>query len=320
MTIRVHYNCGFSEDRITAYRSAVVIYNPAARGLHGRRRTRLERALEILENAGHTVRAVATERPGSGTELARRAVENGADLIVAVGGDGTLNEALNGVAGSGIPLAVLPAGTANVLATELRLGSLEQAAARLSQWIPKRVAAGLLTTDRGAMQRYFLSMAGVGLDARIVHGVDPNLKKQGGKLSYWLAGFRQLGRRLEEFEARAEGQSRRCSFALASRVRDYGGTFAIARHASLFRDDFAVVLFEGRNTVRYLKYLAGVLMKRLEGMRGVTVLHARRVEFYTAATEPVWIQVDGEPAGQLPAAVETVPAAVTLLVPPEFPG
>ncbi len=263
---------------------------------------------------------MATERPGSGAELARRAVENGADLIVAVGGDGTLNEALNGVAGSGIPLAVLPAGTANVLATELGLGSLEQAAARLSQWIPKRVAAGLLTTDRGAMQRYFLTMAGVGLDARIVHGVDPNLKKQGGKLSYWLAGFRQLGRRLEEFEARAEGQSRRCSFALASRVRDYGGTFAIARHASLFRDDFAVVLFEGRNTVRYLKYLAGVLMKRLEGMRGVTVLHARRVEFYTAGAEPVWVQVDGEPAGQLPAAVETVPAAVTLLVPPEFPG
>jgi diacylglycerol kinase family enzyme len=263
---------------------------------------------------------VGTEQPGSGIELARRAVECGADLVVAAGGDGTLNEVFNGLVGSEVPLAVLPAGTANVLATELGLGSLEQAASRLSQWVPKRVAAGLLTSGGSATPRYFLSMAGVGLDARIVHGVDPNLKKQAGKLSYWVAGFRQLGRRLAEFEVCADGWRRRCSFALASRVRDYGGTFRIARHASLFRDDFAVVLFEGRNTVRYLKYLAGVLMRRLEAMRGVTLLHARRIRFESAGPEPVWVQVDGEPAGLLPATAEAIPDAVTLLVPPEFPG
>lgn len=267
------------------------------------------------------MRAVATEGPGSGVELARRAVASGTDLVVAAGGDGTLNEALNGVVGSEVPLAVLPGGTANVLATELGLGSFEQAAAQVSRWVPRRVAAGVLTSDGGRkQQRYFLCMAGVGLDARIIHGVDPNLKKQGGKLSYWVAGFRQLGRRLEEFEVSAEGRRRRGTFALASRVRDYGGTFAIARHASLFRDDLAVVLFEGRNTVRYLKYLAGVLTKRLEGMRGVTLFHARRLEFDCLGAGPVWAQVDGEPAGQLPATVEIVPDAVTLLVPPEFRG
>lgn len=298
----------------------MVIFNPAARGLYGKRRRRLDTAVAQLEAAGHSVQVVQTEGPGSGVELARRAVASGAQLIVAAGGDGTLNEALNGVTGSAVPLAVLPGGTANVLATELGLGRLEEAAAQLPRWVPRRVAAGLLTCHATGTQRYFLCMAGAGLDAQIIQRVDPHLKRQSGKLSYWVAGFRQLGRRLEEFQVADGGAAQRCSFALASRVRDYGGTFAIARHASLWRDDFAVVLFEGRNTVRYLKYLAGVVTKRLEGMRGVKIFHARRLELRPGGRAPVWVQVDGEPAGQLPATMEIVPDAVTLLVPPEFRG
>ncbi len=94
----------------------------------------------------------------------------------------------------------------------------------------------------------------------------------------------------------------------------------IARHAGLLRDDFGVVLFEGRKAFRYLEYLAGAFANRLDGMRGASILHAKTLEFYPAGDAPVYVEVDGELAGQLPAKIEIVPDALTLLVPPAFQG
>jgi diacylglycerol kinase (ATP) len=115
-----------------------------------------------------------------------------------------------------------------------------------------------------------------------------------------------------------DGQERRCSFALVSRVRNYGGDFQIARRTSLFDDRFEVVLFEGAASSRYVKYLAGMLTGRLETMRGVSVLRARSVKLGAGAGRPVPIQVDGELAGQTPATIEIVPDALTILLPPGY--
>ncbi len=304
---------------ITTYRNATLIYNPFAGGLNGGAK-RLERVLGILREAGHTVRAEATPGPGAAAGIARRSIEAGADLILVAGGDGTINETLDGVVHSDVPLAMLPAGTANVLACELKLGGLMQAAANLGGWVPRRVAAGLLRSDGGETSRYFLLMAGAGLDAHIVSTVHLGLKRRSGKLAYWLAGFREVTRRLEEFDVCIDGAEHRCSFALASRVRNYGGALEIARHASLFRDDFEVVLFEGSNTLRYLKYLLGTVTHKLHGMDGVSIRKAGRLQLSAQRGTTVYVQVDGEAAARLPATIEIVPAAVTLLVPPEFTG
>jgi diacylglycerol kinase family enzyme len=304
---------------VTTYRNATLIYNPTAGGLNGGRTHRLDRVLRVLREAGHTVTPVETQGPGTATVIAHGSVEAGADLILVAGGDGTVNEALNGVVHGNVPLALLPAGTGNVLGTELRLGGLNNAASKLGRWIPKRVAAGLLRTG-GGTSRYFLLMAGVGLDARVVNNVDLKLKRRSGKLSYCVAGFQQLGRSFEEFDVRLNGESHRCSFALGSRVRNYGGVVEIARQASLFRDDFEVVLFEGRNSFVYLKFLFGAVSRTLSRMGGVRVLRATRVELPAAPGRDVFVQVDGELAGRLPASIEIAPDAVTLLVPPEFTG
>lgn len=302
---------------ITNCRNATLIYNPAAGGLNGGTR-RLERVLAILRESGYVVRAEATQGPGSAAAVARRSIEAGAGLILAAGGDGTVNETLGGVVNTGVPLAVLPAGTANVLACELKLGGLTQAAANVHRWVPRRVAAGLLRSEGSPTARYFLLMAGAGLDAHIVNAVNLGIKRRGGKLAYWLAGVRELGRRLEEFDAVVNGAKRRCSFALASRVRNYGGNIRIARNASLLRDDFEVVLFEDPNPFRYLKYLLGALTDKLNGMTGVSFHRARRVDLIPQPGMTVYVQVDGEAAGKLPASIEIVPGAATLLVPPEF--
>ncbi len=293
----------------------------SARGLDWGRETKVERTLEILHQAGHSVSAVATQGAGTATSIARECVQAGADLILVAGGDGTINEAANGMIHTEAPLGILPGGTANVLATELGLrGRMEDFAGQIGGWLPRRIPAGLLVADGGAVLRYFLMMAGVGFDAPIIQKVDPGLKKNIGTLSYWIAGLGELARELDEFEAVVEGSRHTCTFALASRVRNYGGSVEIARHASLLRNDFGLVLLQGRKTYRYLEYLASVLANRLHETEGASVLHALKVEFRSTGDAQIYVQVDGELAGGLPASVEIVPDALTLLMPPHFRG
>jgi diacylglycerol kinase (ATP) len=239
-------------------------------------------------------------------------------MVVVAGGDGTINEALQGMAGSTVPLAILPAGTANVLASEMGLpGRIEAAARRLAECIPCRISAGRVSA-LDAPARWFLLMAGAGLDARVVYRVSAPLKARLGKIAYWIAAFGMAGETLDEFEARVEGRSLLCSFALVSKVRNYGGDLEIARDTSLLDDRFEVVLFSGRSALRYVKYLGAVALKRVSGVGGVTVLRARRVALSAAADRRIYVQVDGEFAGRLPASIELVPDALTLLVPPDY--
>jgi diacylglycerol kinase family enzyme len=161
-------------------------------------------------------------------------------------------------------------------------------------------------------------MAGAGLDADIVYHLDPGMKDALGKVAYWICGFRNLGRRLPEFTVEAEGREFRASFALASRVRNYGGDLELAPTISLLDDEFELVLFEGESSVRYLKYMFGAVIRRLAGMRGVTILRTRRAAFSATANDGIHLQLDGEYAGLAPARVEIVPNALTLLVPSGF--
>lgn len=251
--------------------------------------------------------------------LAREHVERGADLVLAAGGDGTINEVAEGLVGTEVPLGILPAGTANVLATEMKLGSkMERVAARLSACEPRRIALGHVACEGGQVSRHFLLMAGIGLDAHIVYRVSAPLKAATGKLAYWVAGWTLLGRRLAEFPVELNGARRTCSFALASKVRNYGGDFEIAREVSLFDDRFEVVLFEGRSTLPYVKYFGGLMLNRLGDMRGVTVERAQCLRMLAPQDRRVYLQIDGEFAGQLPAEIRIVPDALTLLVPPEY--
>ena len=245
-------------------------------------------------------------------------VDCGADLVLVAGGDGTINEVVNGMAHSEVPLGILPAGTANVLANELGMAKgMERAAAAFPHSVAERVALGRLDLP-GDDPRHFLLMAGAGLDADIVHSLNQGIKNALGKPAYWIGGFSKLGRRIPEFTVEAEGRSFRAGFALLSRVRNYGGDLEIAPTVSLFDDEFELVLFEGESSFTYLKYMLGVVTRRLQGMPGVTILRTRQAAFSAPAGSQVHLQVDGEYAGLVPARVEIVPQALTLLTPPGF--
>ena len=265
------------------------------------------------------VNAIPTDGPATAADITRRCIDRGADLILAAGGDGTINEVVNGMAHSCVPLGILPAGTANVLANELGMAtSMERAAKSLHQCVPERIALGLLSTPSGNAPRHFLLMAGAGLDAEIVHRINPRMKDAIGKGAYWIGGFGKVGSRLAEFTVHAEGRVFPASFALASRVRNYGGDLEIAPSISLLDDQFELVLFEGASSFTFLKYMLGVVVHRHQSMRGVTILRTRKAVFSAPADSIIHLQVDGEYTGLAPGSVEIVPDALTLLVPPQF--
>ncbi len=266
-----------------------------------------------------TFDSIATTGPGHAGEIARQEVDRGAELILAAGGDGTINEVVNGMAFSDVPLGILPAGTANVLACELGIGkSMERAAAAVADSVLERVALGLISNDAQDSRRYFLMMAGAGLDADIVYHLNTRVKEAFGKVAYWIGGFSKVGQRIPEFTVQANGREFRASFALLSRVRNYGGDLEIAPTISLLDDEFEMVLFEGESSFGFLKYMLSIVVHRQQGVRGITILRTRQAAILPAPDRQIHLQVDGEYMGIAPARVEIVPNALTLLVPPGF--
>jgi YegS/Rv2252/BmrU family lipid kinase len=257
---------------------------------------------------------IPTEEAGHATELAAQAVRDGADLILVLGGDGTINEVVNGMIGSQATLGVLPGGTANVLAMELGLGSkLETAIDRLSKSSAKRVSLGRLCQP-ALPARHFLMMAGAGLDAQVVCDLNPALKAKTGKFAYYFAGFSQIVKSVGQLETRINGDTYPCGFALASRVRNYGGDLELARGASLLSHEFETVMFEGSNPLRYIVYLLAVAVKQVQKLPGVRTVRATKLELRGDAP----IQIDGEYVGRSPATLEIIPDALTMLMPDSY--
>jgi diacylglycerol kinase (ATP) len=294
------------------------VYNPFAGGLKGPGRVRLDKAVHTLQEAGATVELFATPGPQRAGELAAKAVECGCDLILAAGGDGTINEAVNGIAGSEVRFGILPAGTANVLANEIGFSNRPDHAARqLLHAIPVRIALGALKRPEQPL-RYFVLMAGVGLDARIVYELDLDLKSRLGKLAYWHGGLRQFGRPVPRFHLAVNGSDYCASFALITRVRNYGGDFEIARRVRLTDSDFEIVVFENHQWQDYLRFFGAVMTNRLYSTEGVAISRATHVIADAPQDERIYVQVDGESTGELPASISLVPDALTLLMPKRY--
>ncbi len=267
---------------------------------------------------GIAAKLVATEAAGTAGEQARHEIAAGCELIIAAGGDGTINEVVNGMLGTGVPMAILPGGTANVLAREMRIPiNIAAAAAQFSQLAATEVPVGSIVLP-GSNPRCFVCMAGVGLDAEIVSRVNSQLKARTGKLAYYVSGFSNFFDPLREFDVVVDGARHLASFALITRVRNYGGDMEIARRASLLRDDFEVVLFQGRERIRYIPYLLGVAFRQVHKLQGVTVLHGNRIHCENPSGTPVYVQVDGELAGELPVTTAIQSGALTMMLPPQY--
>jgi YegS/Rv2252/BmrU family lipid kinase len=299
-------------------RNALLIVNPTAGG--GRRARQLEKARLIFRQFGIETELQHTAAPGEATVMARRAVEESRDLVIVCGGDGTVNEVVNGLACGQVPLAVLPAGTANVLAKELRLPwDLAKAAELVAHAPYRRIALGLATPDKASGEpRYFLSVAGAGADGALVSAVRPEFKRQAGILAYWQEGLRQLTQYdFPMFRTQMAGNAVNidASLVIVGRTKHYGGPFKITTEADLLEPEFELVFVTTRSAWRYLAYMPLIWLGKLRGARHVRFFKTSCLQCASKSASQVQIQVDGEPAGRLPVEFRIVPDALTLAIP-----
>jgi YegS/Rv2252/BmrU family lipid kinase len=299
-------------------RDAVLIVNPTAGG--GRRMRQLDEARRVLRNAGIETELQNTTVAGEATVMARRAVDASRQLVIVCGGDGTVNEVVNGLACSQVPLAVLPAGTANVLGKELALPrNLPRAAERIAQAPYRRIALGLAIPEKSSGEpRYFLSVAGAGADGALVSAVRPELKLKAGILAYWQEGLRQLTKYdFPMFRTSMAGNAINidASLVIVGRTKHYGGPFKITTEADLMQPEFELAFVTTRSAWRYIAYLPLIWAGKLRGARHVRFFKTNSLQCASNSASQVQIQVDGEPAGRLPVEFRIVPDALSLAIP-----
>ncbi|HEX7174051.1 MAG TPA: diacylglycerol kinase family protein [Pyrinomonadaceae bacterium] len=295
-------------------RTALLISNPnAGRGGLVRERE-VGRFREELERRGVHVELLSTAGPRDAERLAREGVARGLREVIVAGGDGTVNEALQGLVGSGARVGVWPAGTANVLARHLGLPFDAEGAARaVASGRTRRITLGRAVEEESGRSRFFFLMAGVGLDASVVKNVRPRLKKRVGEAAYWFSGFAHLAHwRPRIFTVEVEGREYPATYAAVGKAPWYGGGLSLTPRARLDAGEFEVCLINTRSRLRYLRLLSHAVRGGApEGTRGVTYLRARRLR----ATGDALVQTDGELTGRLPMTFEVVTEGVEIVVP-----
>jgi diacylglycerol kinase (ATP) len=285
----------------------LLIANPVA---GGNARSKIDRAAAWLRSRGAVVEVALTAASGDARWAAGVARDAGFDRIIAAGGDGTLNEVVNGLAPSPIPLAFIPFGTTNVFALEVGIPfDLEQACDVALNGTPRPVSLGLAGDTR------FMLMAGVGFDAEVVAGVSLPLKRRVGKLAYIVSGIRNLLKPASvPFEVTTEDGNRcRAYGAVIGNGRFYGGRFKITPEASLQDDSLAVCLFLRPGRLRLLATVVRIVLGRSPAEGDVRRLRTRRL---TLAGSEAPVQLDGDDHGRLPLTFRAVFGELTLVYPP----
>ena len=309
-------------------RKAILLYNPLSGRRCERRRADVGEALSILQGAGIEATAAPTRAASDATDQTKHAIAEGCDTVFACGGDGTVHDVLQGLVGGQTALGIIPLGTANSLAHDLKLPLSPANAARAALTAKRqRIAVGRVTyqdlTGKPS-QRFFTVTVGIGMDAHLFYKLDPLVKRRLGMVAYCLKATRLwLTHKMENFSVEITGEQAEVSQLLAVRIGNFGGVLRqLAPGASLERDDLRLVLFSTRSRLAYLRYVLRGLFATSWQVPGIELVHSksaicRELPPPKASSAPrrILIEADGELLGTLPAEISVIPDAVTLLVP-----
>ena len=285
-----------------------VVFNPATGGggTAGRRRD----TQEALEGAGLEVLWLETTPEDPGQGLTAKALAEGVDLVMAQGGDGTVMACVTGLAGTDVPLAVLPGGTGNLLATNFDIPSdLDGAVEAALEGDRVRLDVAAMGDDR------FVVMGGIGFDAAMLRDADPRLKEHLGAVAYVLSGFKHLRRRATRFQLRLDDRriDRTGQGVLVGNLGRLQGGLPVMPDARPDDGLLDVAVLQTRTVLDWLALAVRVLLRRRKDPQ-LELFQARRVEI--DCDEPQPVERDGDPADPRDhLVVEVVPAALTLCVP-----
>ncbi len=282
-----------------------LIANPVS---GGDSRTRIEKAILFLEEAEAQVDLYLTTQRGDASVEAASLNPADYDLVIAAGGDGTLNEVANGLVGRGIPLAFIPLGTANVMAHEMGLPVTLEGVCHVAMYGDVRPIT-LAEIDG----RFFLMMAGVGLDAAAVRAVSSRLKRYAGKFAYLIAGLRALVTyRSAALQVQtAEGETLRASHLIISNIQMYGGRFLLAPTAGLDQPGLIACLVEKPGRFAVLVFWLRILL------RGHLIGDVYRVKSaaFKISGRDVPVQIDGDDYGDTPLEIRSRSGLLEMVFP-----
>jgi YegS/Rv2252/BmrU family lipid kinase len=310
-------------------RKVALIYNPVSGQSFNRSVSVVDEVLAILRKAGLEADAIATTAPGSAAAQVEEAVRRGCDTILACGGDGTVHEVMQTLVGGPTALGVIPFGTANALASDLGLPIAPlKAAQMLLSAQPARIPVGRIFftgSDGVERSRYFTVAAGIGADAHLMYRMDAKLKRQFGYALYAVEGLRVLATHafpLFDVEVVPLGRGKPrvevVSQLLAVRIRNFGGMLQdFVPGATLRNHNLRLVAFKTRSRFDFVRFLAAVVFRRQTFNGKIELLDSASVQCraHKGSAIPIYVEADGEPLGGLPARIEIVPDALTLLAP-----
>ena len=282
----------------------LIILNPAA---HSERAQRKQARVESL---ARDCVICTTTYTGQAEAMARRGVEEGFEKIVAAGGDGTINEVVNGLAGSGATLGLLPIGTMNVFATELGLPIHDLGLC----WNIIQSDSTRAVDLPQANQKFFVQLAGVGLDAQVVKETSNQLKRNFGPLSYLISAAQIAARQPPRLLIRSEDASiEEGSFVLIGNGRFYGGRFPFFKHAVIDDGKLDVIVFKSLGYLEIIKYLQDVVFSSDIRVPEIEYFQTRRLRVESEQSVPV--EVDGELVGNCPVEFSLHERSLRVLVP-----
>jgi len=266
--------------------SPVLILNPTA-GSH-RKNRKLQRIIHQLRAAYPNLNIVSTRKMDDGKKLAQDAVQNGCSLIICAGGDGTINEVINGLAGTNTSLAILPTGTGNALAREIGLPmDALKAGSLVSTLKPTSLPLGQVNG------RYFALLAGVGFDSFIIQQIWPRLKRRFGIVAYLVAGFLSLFKYpypTIRFKIQDRVVTGTCGFIFKAQCPI--GPFVLAPQARLQESWLDLYIFKRRGPVAYLRYILAVLLRQQSKLSDVEYQKVKEV--VVSSDNTVRLHTDGE--------------------------
>ncbi|MGC2697785.1 MAG: diacylglycerol kinase family protein [Candidatus Angelobacter sp.] len=308
-------------------RRAFLIYNPASGRRRAKRAQDISRVAAVFRAAGVQVEASATTHAGNAIQQAQQAAEDGFDTVVACGGDGTANEALNGLmrTSAKVVLGLVPLGSGNLLATDLGLPSNAQAAAeKLLTYQPRQFRPGIVRSQGkdGPQTRHFIVAAGVGADAELMYRTAVEAKERWGRNAYFLEMAKMaLHGAYPMFEVEWEDEQGRrkqdrAMLAMAIRAGTFPGLLSLVNlGTNLMRDDFCMLLFRTDKVRSFLSYFAGVATGMNWKVPNVDAIHSKWFRCTPAIDMPaIHSQADGELLGALPAELSVETRSLQMLM------
>src|SRR5947209_4999987 len=284
--------------------STLIILNPAAHS------ERAQRKRAQVESMARDCTICATTRTGDAELMARRGVQEGFEKIVAAGGDGTVNEVVNGLAGTNATLGLLPIGTMNVFATELGLPVHDLV---LCWNIIQNDSTRAVDLPK-ANEKFFVQLAGVGLDAQVVKETSAQLKKNFGPLSYLISAAQVAARRPPRLSIQSDDAPiKEGSFVLVGNGRFYGGRFPFFKHAVIDDGKLDVIVFKSLGYLEIIKYLQDVVFSSDIRVPEIEYFQTSRLRVDSDQSVPV--ELDGELVGNCPVEFSLQERSLRVLVP-----